>query len=111
MVPVHTQDDLLPAHQQPLITELERVLGQRNQAGLIFEVNAAVRSVDLSVPTFWLGVTARLPLTAIAIVTSATLVRVAARGFGVANKVRGLGTRVEVFTSVDEATAWVAAAL
>jgi hypothetical protein len=110
VVPVRTADDLSPVNQAPLVEELERAL-KRGKAGIVFEVDAAVRAVELNVPTFWLGVTGRLPLAAIAIVTSALLVKVAARGFAGANRVRGLPTRVEVFTSVEEATAWVAAEL
>lgn len=77
----------------------------------MFHVDAAVRSVPVHVPTFWLGVTSRLRVAAIAIVTESMVVRAAARGFGVANRLRNLATAVEVFTTVAEATAWVERAL
>jgi hypothetical protein len=101
-----TQEDLLPEHQQPLVEALERAL-RRGNAGIIFDVDAKVRSVDVKVPTFWLSITSRMPISAMAIVTTATLVRVAGRGFGVANRLRGLPTQVEVFPTLSEALTWV----
>ncbi|MFO0596149.1 MAG: hypothetical protein U0228_12615 [Myxococcaceae bacterium] len=80
---------------------------------IVFVVGEGVRSVAMEVPTFWLGVTGRreLELRAIAIVTRNAAVRVAARGFALANKVRGLGTVVETFDDRDAGIAWAAAEL
>lgn len=98
-------DHLKVEYQQPVLARLEE---QRGPVVLIFLVGAAVRSVPMEVPTFWLGVTARreLKIAGMAIVTQSAAVRVAARGFALANVARGLATSVETFGGAAEAEAW-----
>lgn len=97
--------DLAPSAQAPLIAAVETALAQ-GPAVIIFEVGSLVRSVDLSVPTFWLDVTSRLALTGICIVTSSVGVRIAARGFKLAQNVRKHPIAVEVFEGLDEGLGW-----
>lgn len=98
-------DDLRSELQAPVLARLEE---KRGKVVLIFEVGEAVRSVPMEVPTFWLGVTGRLELelAGVAIVTKSIAVRVAAKGFSLANVARGLPTAVQTFTELDAATAW-----
>ncbi len=103
---VLSQTDLLPEHQGPLLKAVELAL-EHGRASIVFQVDAGVRSVPMNVPTFWLGVTSRLRLAGIAIVTESTVVRLAARGFGAANRLRGIATPVEVFATVAEALTWL----
>lgn len=93
------------ARQKPLITRLEE---KRGPVTLVFDVQDSVRSVPMEVPVFWLAVTAReeLQLKAFAIVTTHAAVRVAASGFGIANKVRGVKLEVRTFEAVKAATEW-----
>jgi hypothetical protein len=98
-------DALAVPKQAPLISRLEE---RRGPVTIIFDVQDAVRSVPMDVPTFWLGVTSRkdLAIRAMAIVTHHAGVRVAASGFGLANKVRGVATKVETFPTVSAALEW-----
>lgn len=91
--------------QKPLLARLEE---KRGPVSIVFHVHDSVRSVPMAVPTFWLAVTAReeLQLRAFAIVTSHAAVRVAASGFGIANKVRGVQLPVSTFSSVAPAVEW-----
>ncbi len=79
------------------------------QTGIIFVVGPQVRSIDLSVPSFWLRVTGdrTVPIKAMAIVSQAATVRVAASGFSVANKMRGVPIKVDAFRDVAEARLWL----
>lgn len=88
--------DLAVALQQPLIARLEE---KRGRVVVVFEVGEQVRSVPMDVPTFWLGVTSRLDLqiTGIGIVTRSAAVRVASRGFALANVARRIAISVETF--------------
>ncbi len=97
--------DLSVESQQPLIARLDE---KRGRVVIIFEVGANVRSVPMDVPTFWLGVTGRLELqlAGIGIVTRSAGVRVAARGFGLANLARRIPISVESFTDLAEASEW-----
>lgn len=97
--------DLAVESQQPLIARLDE---KRGRVVIIFEVGAKVRSVPMDVPTFWLGVTGRLELqlAGIGIVTRSAGVRVAARGFGLANLARRTPIIVESFTDLAEASEW-----
>lgn len=97
-------DEMKPALQGDLLARLE----QKRPTALVFEVGAAVRSVPIDVPTFWLGVTGRaeLQLKAMAIVTKSAAVRVAAGGFALANTARRVAMDVKTFESMADARAW-----
>ena len=103
-------DDLKVDRQQPLLARLEE---RRGPVVIIYEVADGLRSVPMEVPTFWLGVTSRLELglVGMAIVTHSSAVRVAARGFALANVARGIPTAVQTFESVEAATTWAASLL
>ncbi len=103
-------ETMAPEHQRALLARLEVASGP---VALIFKVDSGVAGVPVAVPTFWLGVTGRreLQIRAVAIVTNAMLVRVAARGFALANVARGAAIAVETFDSVDTAVAWSQAQL
>ena len=100
-----TGEDLGVESQRPLLDRLEE---KRGPIVVIFEVGPAVRSVPMNVPTFWLGVTSRdeLQLVGMAIVTTSAAVRVAARGFALANVARRIATAVKTFDDVPAAAAW-----
>lgn len=102
-------DEMKVDRQADVVARLEAKPG----TVLVFDVGAGVRSVPLDVPTFWLGVTARaeLQIHAMAIVTMSAAVRVAAKGFALANTVRGVGTEVRTFETIDDANAWARAQL
>lgn len=97
--------DLEVGRQRALVERLEQ---KRGPVVLLFEVGAAVRSVPLDVPTFWLGITARqeLGLCGMGIITTSAAVRAAARGFGLANAVRRLTLEVKTFGEAAEARGW-----
>ena len=105
VVTYQVADDLLPERQAALLSEVEAA-AKLGAVVLVFEVAAEIRSVDVKVPSFWLNVTGRLPIAAVAIVTSSMLVRVAANGFSLANAARNLQTKVAVFATTREAIAW-----
>ncbi|MDP3233412.1 MAG: hypothetical protein Q8N26_11595 [Myxococcales bacterium] len=97
--------ELAPDEQKPLIDAIEERL-KSGPVALVFDVGPAVTMVDLSVPTFWLGVTTRLPLAAMSIVTASSAVRIAARGFKLAQEIRKHPMVVETHPTVDEAISW-----
>lgn len=100
-------DQLAPESQAALLRRLEEC---RGPVALAFEVQSGVSSVPVDVPTFWLGVTGRaeLQIRAMAIVTRAVLVRVAARGFSLASIARGVALEVRTFEELAPARAWCA---
>lgn len=106
LVTYRSGEELAVGSQGPLIARLEE---RRGPVVLVFDVQPAVRAVPIDVPTFWLGVTARreLQLRAMAIVSRVTLVRVAARGFALANVARGLDLAVDTFPDLEPALEWV----
>lgn len=106
LVRYQDKDDLLPANQTALTGAL-RVSAMSRPTGIIFMLSDAIGWVDPAVPKFWLEVTASLPLKAMAIVTKSTGVRIAARGFGIANTVRSVTLLVETFLTEAEALSWV----
>lgn len=112
VVHYETPKDMLPAAQSDLVAAVEAA-AFAVPVGLVFIVSDAVRTVDMSVPTFWLQLTAReeLRLRAFAIVTNSSAVRVAASGFGLANRIRKLKLEVQVFKTQQDAVAWVQAVL
>lgn len=105
VVTYRVSGDLTPHAQAPLIAAVEDALRQ-GPVALLFDVGSLVKTVDLSVPTFWLEVTGRLPLTAIGIVAGSVGVRIAGRGFKIAQSVRKNPIAVEVFEGLDEGLAW-----
>ena len=110
VVTYRVSGDLHPAAQGPLIAAVEAALA-KGPVVIVFEVGSLVRSVDLSVPTFWLDVTGRLALTGICIVTTSVGVRIAARGFKLAQNVRKHPIAVEVFDGLDDGLAWASGLL
>lgn len=107
IVTYRTSEELDPQAQAPLVAELERAC-QREPAIILFDVGSDVARVDTSVPTFWLGVTERLAFRGLAVVTTSTLVRMAANAFRLATVARGKSMRVAVFDTLDKAKAWAA---
>ncbi|MDX2013352.1 MAG: hypothetical protein SFW67_24360 [Myxococcaceae bacterium] len=110
VVTYRTAAELLPEAQTPLVSAL-RLAVERGRVGIIFDVGDAITSVDLSVPSFWLDVTSRLQLSAMSIVTRSIGVRVAARGFKLAQFARKHPIEVEVHETVDDALTWMRARL
>jgi hypothetical protein len=98
--------DLLPERQGPLLAVVEQAL-TKGRVGLVFDVGERVMTVDLSVPSFWLDTTSRLEVTAMSIVTASMAVRIAARGFKLAQFARKHPIAVETHLSVDEAVSWM----
>lgn len=105
LVTYEVAEDLAVTQQAPLVARLAE---KRGPVVLLFDVADTVRSVPIDVPTFWLGTTAQkdLRLIGMGIITRAMSVRVAARGFALANVARGLDTQVDTFQDVESATAW-----
>jgi hypothetical protein len=103
-----TGAELSPEQQQPLIAAIEAA-SKNGPTAITFVVDAGIRSVEIAVPTFWLGVTARteLQLCAMAIVTRSIAVRTAAKGFDIANKVRRVPIEVSTFEEEVDALRWV----
>lgn len=110
LVTYRTAADLAPDAQKPLIDAVEARL-KTGPVALVFDVGPAVTMVDLSVPTFWLGITTRLSIAAMAIVTASSAVRIAARGFKLAQEIRKQPMAVETHPTVDEAISWAVARL
>jgi hypothetical protein len=75
---------------------------------IVFVIDAAVRTVDFAVPSFWLRVSndPLVRITAMAMVTDSVAVGIAARGFGAANRFRNHPLEVRTFTSEEAAVAW-----
>ena len=104
---VHYQSaaELAPALQTPLVEALERRL-TRGRVALVFDVGPAISMVDLSVPSFWLDLTGRLAITAMSVVTLSSAVRIAARGFKLAQSVRKHPMAVETHDTLDAGLEW-----
>ncbi len=104
-----TAADMTPALQTELVDAVVRRAAEVAVA-LVFELGSTVRWVEVGVPTFWLEVTGRPQLRerlrALAVVTDFSAVRVAVKGFNLANTLRGAGFEAASFRSVDEALAW-----
>jgi hypothetical protein len=105
-----TGNDLLPAHQGELVEALEREVAL-GPTCLVCLVSPNVKGVDMSATNFWLSITSRLPMRGLVIVTQSLVVRAAARGFAMANALRKLSVKVEVFASEAEALRWAQATL
>ncbi len=104
---IHYQSaaELAPALQAPLVEAVERRLSE-GPVALVFDVGPAISMVDLSVPSFWLDLTSRLAITAMTIVTTSSAVRIAARGFKLAQSVRKQAINVETHDQLDAGIAW-----
>lgn len=103
-------EDLSPELQRPLVAEIVAARKSNlKKTAVVFNVATTIRGIDMSVPTFWLGVTGQTDtgLAAMAIVTTSIAVRVAAGGFGLANTARGLALTVRTFSAQDAALEWV----
>ena len=102
-----TSSDLDAALQADLVRAVERSAAGGHTA-IIFVLEPGIRTVDIAVPTYWLGVTARpeLKLAAMAIVTRSMGVRTAAKGFALANTVRRLALEVRTFEEEGAALDW-----
>lgn len=98
--------DLVPSAQAELIALVEAA-AKVGPVGLLFDVGPEVVSVDLSVPAFWLDVTGRIRITAMCIVTQSAAVRIAARGFKLAQQVRKHPIAVESAEHFDEGLRWL----
>ncbi len=101
------RDALDPARQGPLVDAM-RYAGTGGPVAIVFLVGPAVRTIDLAVPAFWLGVVAsRSPeIAGLAIVSPALAVRIAASSFGAAARLAGHGVAVHAFEREPEAVAW-----
>jgi len=97
--------DLMLSQQTELIDALEKAL-PNGPVAVVFDVGPDVKSVDLSVPGFWLDVTGRLSITAMAIVTTSAAVRIAAQGFRLAQNLRKHPIVVEAHAQVETAIPW-----
>lgn len=112
LVRYDTDEDLLPERQAELVERL-RVIGAQQPVAVVFDVADAIRSVDIGVPGFWLGVTGErsIALRAMAIASRSRAVRVAAGGFRLANQARGLPIQVQVFDTADAGVEWAGGVL
>lgn len=112
LVRYDTAEDLLPANQADLVQRL-RELGARQPVAIVFDVGEKIRSVDLRVPGFWLGVTSEraIALRAMAIASRSLAVRAAAGGFRLANLARGLPLEVRVVDSSEAGVEWASGVL
>lgn len=104
-----TEADMAPEGQAQLLASIEGAL-TAGAVSVLFLV--ASPSVPASVPKFWLEVTKRLApgLCAMAVVSPSLVVRTAASGFSVSNRLRGIKVQVRAYddTALDEARAWCA---
>lgn len=105
------EQDMLPERQDALVKALEAAVAQGPVALLITVKQAS--GVPAAVPAFWMEVTKKLcpKLCAMAIVSPSIAVRTAARGFGVANKLRRVELAVAPFDAEAAGRTWVDAQL
>jgi hypothetical protein len=105
-------EELAPALQSPLIAAVEAA-ARGGRTAVAFVLEPGIRTVPLDVPTFWLNVTARndLGLVAFAIITRSAGVRVAAKGFGLANQLRRVSLEVRTFDEEADGLAWLRGAV
>ena len=101
-----TEADMRPELQKDLVIALEQAV-ELGPVALVFTVKQAA-VVDKAVPVFWMDVTKRLAprLSAMAIASPSMVVRTAAHGFSVANKLRRVTMAVTAFESEAEALGW-----
>ena len=101
-----------PALQEPLVAAVERAARQ-GPVGVCFRVQDSIPLVKLEVPAFWIDVTKRpeLRLRAMAIVSRSAGVQLAAKGFSLSNRIRGIPVAVQAFTDLEQAWTWMRQAL
>ena len=101
-----TEADMRPELQKALVDALTAVVAT-DPAVLVFTVRQA-SGVDKSVPAYWMDVTKRLAprLCAMAIASPSMVVRTAAHGFSVANKLRRVSMEVAAFEAEKDALRW-----
>jgi hypothetical protein len=99
-----------PALQGGLIQALERAAKLR-PVRLLFEVSDQLSYVPLAVPSFWLETVKRpdLRLEAMSICSHSVGVHMAAKGFRLSNRIRGLKIEVGIFNDVASGRAWLEA--
>lgn len=105
-----TAANLAPEAQTGLIDAVERAL-EAGPVAIVFDVGKDVHMVELSVPSFWLDATDRLPLRAMSIIARSVAVRIAAGGFKLAQTMRRQPIAVEVHQTEAEALSWARAQL
>lgn len=100
--------NMAPELQGPLVEAMEKAAA-RGPVGVCFRVGDSIPSVKLDVPAFWLGITARseLKLRAMAIASRSMGVQLAAKGFALSNRIRGIPVEVQAFADAAEAQEWV----
>ncbi len=106
--------DQSAAKWSPRFRALIEAIGARLAEGrvaLVFHLGPAISMVDLSVPSFWLDLTSRLAITAMTIVTVSSAVRIAARGFKLAQSVRKQSIAVETHETLEDGLVWARAQL
>ena len=99
--------ELAPDRNGDVVAAIEQVAP--TPIGIVFVVPAGAGRIDAAVPSFWHGVTRRLPVRAMAIVAPEVMVRIAARAFGVTTALEGRTLDVQAFRSeeLEGAVAWV----
>lgn len=100
------EPDMKPDQQSALLHSIEGEL-KHGPVAIVFSVKQA-SGVDKAVPAFWLDVSKRLApkLCAMAIASPSMVVRTAAAGFSVANKLRHVDLAVHAFSDEEEAVRW-----
>lgn len=103
-------EDLAPAKQAPLMKAVREAVAV-HPVGLMFVLSGKVRAVPMEVPTFWLGVTRELPLTAMAVVSPSLAVRMATSAFSISNTFQRSQMATESFVEEADALRWMRASL
>lgn len=110
---VHYEDrnDLEPAKQEGLVAAIKKA-GAKRSCAIVFVVGEHV-SVDLSVPAYWLKVTAdpAARLVALAVASRSFSVAIATKGFAVRNRLLGIPIAVRHFDAEADAVQWATAEL
>jgi hypothetical protein len=112
LVRYREKEDLAPERQVPLVDAM-RSASRTGRIGVVFDVGPAVHWVDVSVPTFWLEITAdpSVRLQAMAVVTTSIAVEIAVIGFAAANAIRRTGLDVRSFPALGAALDWASSAV
>ena len=107
LVSYRVPGDLDPLRQERLI-EAIRAASQVQPVAMVFVLGEAVRSVDFSVPMYWLKTMGdpSVRIAAMAMVTDTKAVEIAARSFGAAQRTRRGSFEERTFDDVRTATAW-----
>lgn len=97
---------MLPELQTSLVSALRAsCLVKPTSVG--FALDPSIRTVPMSVPTYWLEVTQRLALKALGVASRNGGVRVAAAGFRLAQNLRAQPIDVRWFAEEAELTDWL----